>query len=66
LVIFAWRSSCEDGDLIYDTPWGNLGLYYNTAGIGFDDNVIHLGTYESTPEQLTELEGTVTIDLAAP
>lgn len=52
----------EDGDLIYFAPWGNLGFYYNTEGIGHDDRVIHLGTYNATPEQLAGLEtGEVTI-----
>jgi hypothetical protein len=35
----------EDGDLICFVPWGNIGFYYNTAGIGSDDT-IHLGTCE--------------------
>ena len=56
-------SDPEDGDLIYYAPWGNLGFYYNTEGIGFDDNVIHLGTYEATTEQLAGLEGDVRIDI---
>ncbi len=52
----------EDGDLIYFSPWGNLGFYYNAEGIGHDDRVIHLGTYDATPEQLAGLEaGDVTI-----
>ena len=50
-------SDPEDGDLIYFTPWGNLGFYYDTSGIGYDDNTLHLGTYEATIEQLTQLEG---------
>ena len=54
----------EDGDLIYYAPWGNLGFYYNAAGIGFDDDVIHIGTYSATPEQLTQLEGSdVSVDV---
>ena len=58
-------SDPEDGDLIYYAPWGNLGFYYNAAGIGFYDDVIHLGTYNATPEQLTALEGSdVTVDIA--
>jgi hypothetical protein len=51
----------DDGDLIYFAPWGNLGSYYNTEGIGHDDRVIHLGTYDATLEQLTNLEGDVTV-----
>ncbi|MGH9259471.1 MAG: cyclophilin-like fold protein [Acidimicrobiales bacterium] len=52
----------EDGDLIYFAPWGNLGFYYNTEGIGHDDQVIHLGTYNATPGQLAGLEaGDVTV-----
>ena len=44
-------SDPEDGDLIYYAPWGNLGFYYNAAGIGFSDDVIHLGTYNATAER---------------
>ena len=52
----------EDGDLIYFAPWGNLGFYYNTEGIGHDDRVIQLGTYSATSEELGGLEtGDVTI-----
>ncbi len=50
-------SDPEDGDLIYYTPWGNLGFYYNTAGIGYTDQTIHLGTYQASLEQLHQLEG---------
>jgi hypothetical protein len=50
-------SDPEDGDLIYYIPWGNLGFYYNTAGIGYSDQTIHLGTYEASREQLEGLEG---------
>lgn len=52
-----------DGDLIYFKPWGNLGFYYNTAGIGYSDLTIHLGTYDATAEQLELLEGSnITIE----
>lgn len=47
-----------DGDLIYFKPWGNVGFYYNTAGIGYSDQTIHLGTYDATVDQLKLLEGT--------
>ena len=58
-------SDPKDGDLIYYAPWGNLGFYYNTAGIGFSDDVIHLGTYNATASELTALEdGDVTVDIA--
>ncbi|HEU4324531.1 MAG TPA: cyclophilin-like fold protein [Roseiflexaceae bacterium] len=50
-------SDPEDGDLIYYVPWGNLGFYYNTAGIGYSDQTIHLGTYDASLEQLEQLEG---------
>lgn len=46
-----------DGDLIYFKPWGNLGFYYNAAGIGYSEQTIHLGTYDATAEQLELLEG---------
>ena len=50
-------SDPEDGDLIYFMPWGNVGFYYNTDGIGYSDQTIHLGTYKATTEQLAQLEG---------
>lgn len=50
-------SDPEDGDLIYYAPWGNLGFYYNAAGMGHDDDVLHLGTYEAGLDQLVLLEG---------
>lgn len=56
------RARLRDGDLIYFAPWGNLGFYYNADGIGHDGRVVHLGTFDATPEQLTGLEaGDVTI-----
>lgn len=57
-------SDPENGDLIYFTPWGNVGFYYNTDGIGYSDQTIHLGTYTATPEQLAQLEGAnVTVEV---
>ena len=50
-------SDPEDGDLIYYVPWGNIGFYYNTAGIGYSDQTIHLGTYDAPLDQLAQLEG---------
>jgi hypothetical protein len=45
----------QDGDLIYFAPWGNLGFYYNTAGIGFSQHTIHIGRYRATLPQLRQL-----------
>ncbi|MEU0484418.1 cyclophilin-like fold protein [Streptosporangium sp. NPDC006013] len=60
------ESDPEDGDLIYFAPWGNLGFYYNTDGIGHSDQVIHLGTYQATVEQLITLQGgDVTVTFAS-
>lgn len=54
----------QNGDLIYFVPWGNLGFYYNTDGIGYSDQTIHLGTYTATPDQLGRLEGgNVTVEI---
>lgn len=50
-------SDPEDGDLIYFTPWGNLGFYYDTTGIGYSDATLHIGSYDATQEQLSLLEG---------
>ena len=47
-----------DGDLIYFKPWGHVGFYYNTAGTGYSDQTIHLGTCDATVDQLELLEGT--------
>lgn len=57
-------SNPQDGDLIYFTPWGNLGFYYDTSGIGYSDATPHLGTYEASEEQLSQLEGQqVTVEI---
>ena len=50
-------SDPEDGDLIYYVPWGNIGFYYNTDGIGYSDQTIHLGTYDASLDQLEQLDG---------
>ena len=49
-------SDPEDGDLIYFTPWGNLGFYYDATGIDYADDTLHLGTYDASREQLELLE----------
>lgn len=55
-------SDPEDGDLIYFSPWGNIGFYYDASGIGYSDQTIHIGKYKATPSELTHLEGqTVTV-----
>lgn len=57
-------SDPEDGDLIYYVPWGNIGFYYNTAGIGYSDQTIHIGTYKASPEELEKFEGhSVTVEV---
>lgn len=56
-------SDPEDGDLIYFTSWGNLGFYYNAEGIDYSDATLHIGTYSATEEQLSLLEGDVTIEI---
>ncbi|UYO97248.1 cyclophilin-like fold protein [Microbacterium sp. M28] len=57
----AWEGSPgsdpADGDLIYFTPWGNIGFYYDTSGIGYSDDTLHLGTYDATEEELSRFEG---------
>ncbi|MEU6643522.1 cyclophilin-like fold protein [Saccharomonospora sp. NPDC046836] len=50
-------SDPEDGDLIYYVPWGNIGFYYNTDGIGYSDQTIHLGTYHATETEIARFEG---------
>lgn len=58
-------SDPEDGDLIYYVPWGNLGFYYNTAGVDYSNQTIHLGTYDASREQLEQLEGeNITVEIA--
>jgi len=57
-------SDPEDGDLIYYTPWGNLGFYYNASGVEYSDQTLHLGTYDASRDELDRLEGTdVTIEV---
>ncbi|PHC88648.1 hypothetical protein COF36_23150, partial [Bacillus pseudomycoides] len=57
----AWQglpgSDPEDGDLIYYSPWGNLGFYYDASGIEYSDDTLHIGTYDATEEQLALLLG---------
>lgn len=48
-------SDPEDGDLIYFIPWGNLGFYYNTAGIDYSNQTIHIGTYKAPLGTLEKL-----------
>ncbi|MCP2179094.1 hypothetical protein LY12_000356 [Prauserella alba] len=50
-------SDPEDGDLIYYTPWGNIGFFYDASGFGHSDQTLHLGTYDATEEELSEFEG---------
>lgn len=58
-------SDPEDGDLIYFVPWGNIGFYYNTAGIGYSDQTIHIGTYKASLDQLERLAARpVTVEIA--
>jgi hypothetical protein len=53
-----------DGDLIYYAPWGNLGFYYDAAGVGYSDQTIHLGTFDATATDLNDLVGAdVTIEV---
>jgi hypothetical protein len=57
-------SDPEDGDLIYFTPWDNLGFYYDASGIEYSDQTLHLGTYDATRDELDALEGAdVTIEV---
>jgi hypothetical protein len=50
-------SDPQDGDLIYFVPWGNIGFYYDTSGIGYSDHTIHIGTYTASLVELEKLEG---------
>ncbi|KQX15234.1 MULTISPECIES: cyclophilin-like fold protein [unclassified Ensifer] len=57
-------SDPEDGDLIYFVPWGNLGFYYNTAGIDYSDQTLHIGTYKASLGTLNKLTGQpVTVEI---
>jgi hypothetical protein len=33
------------------------GFYYNTSGVGYSDQTLHIGTNNASLEQLTQLEG---------
>lgn len=57
-------SDLEDGDLIYYVPWGNIGFYYNTVGIDYSDQTVHIGTYDASPEELAKFGGqSVTVEV---
>jgi len=49
-------SDPEDGDLIYYAPWGNIGFYYDTSGVGYSDQTINIGRYDATEADLQQLE----------
>ena len=34
-----------------------MQLYYNTAGVGYSDQMIHLGTYDASLDPLEALAG---------
>jgi hypothetical protein len=57
------RPHPESGDLIYFVPRGNLGFYYNAEGIGYSDDTIHPGTYDTSLDRLERLEGEVTVEV---
>ncbi len=56
-------SDPQDGDLIYFTPWGNLGFYYDASGIGYSDATLHLGTFSASRDVLDALHGQVTVEI---
>ncbi|WP_396599695.1 cyclophilin-like fold protein [Frigoribacterium sp. R86507] len=57
-------SDPEDGDLIYFSPWGNLGFYYDATGIEYSDDTIHLGSYDATRDELADFDDTdVTLEV---
>jgi hypothetical protein len=58
-------SDPEDGDLIYFVPWGNLGFYYNTEGVDYSDQTLHLGVFDASLDELEALEGDVTVAIVA-
>ena len=41
-------SDPQDGDVISYIPWSNLAFYYDASEIGYDDNVVRLGTTAAT------------------
>ncbi|WP_348788888.1 cyclophilin-like fold protein [Leifsonia sp. NPDC080035] len=49
-------SEPRNGDFSYYKPWGNIIFYYD-APSGFSDDVLHLGTFTATPDELAVLEG---------
>jgi long-subunit acyl-CoA synthetase (AMP-forming) len=64
--VLAYLPMAGSGDLIYYVPWGNIGFYYNTAGIGYSDQTIHLGTYNASLAHLEQLEGQdVTVEIVS-
>lgn len=52
------------GDLFSYKPWGNLGFFYNTDGLGHSDDLVRLGTTDDL-DAVMELDGEhVTIAVA--
>jgi hypothetical protein len=57
-------SSAGAGDLAIYTPWGDIAFFYEGERGTASANIVHLGTFDASPDQLQLLEGgPVTVDL---
>nr|WP_062217825.1 cyclophilin-like fold protein [Streptomyces sp. NBRC 109706] len=55
-------SSAGAGDLAIYTPWGNIAFFYEGERGEHSDELVHLGTFDASREQLAALEsGDVTV-----
>lgn len=55
----------QPGDLFSYIPWGNLGFFYNTDGLGQSNDLVRLGTTDDL-DKIMDLDGQqVTIEVAS-
>lgn len=67
VVTGAPPSAAGAGDLAIYTPWGNIAFFYEGERGEPSDQIVHLGTFDASGEQLAVLEsGEVTITVADP
>lgn len=57
-------SSAGAGDLAIYTPWGDIAFFYEGQRGAPSDQIVHLGTFDASREELEVLEGSeVTVDV---
>lgn len=57
-------STTGAGDVAIYTPWGNIAFFYEGERGAPSDQIVHLGTFDASREQLEMLEGSeISVDV---